>query len=58
VQMVNLPKLDAVAVQPGACALDQVRECLAESFDPVADFVGVDVRGGVLQPSLEDVELV
>jgi hypothetical protein len=31
---------------------------LAESFNPVADFLGFDVGGGVLQPSLEDVELV
>jgi hypothetical protein len=29
-----------------------------ESLDPVADLLGVHVRGSVLQPSLEDVELV
>ena len=39
-----LAKLDAVAVQPDACALDQARECLAESFDRVADLLGVHVR--------------
>ena len=38
-----LLKLDAVTAQPSVSALDQTRECLAESFDPVADFVGVDV---------------
>lgn len=53
-----LAKLDVVAGQPTASALDQARECLAESLYPVADFLGFDVRGGVLQPSLEDVELV
>lgn len=53
-----LAKLDAMAAQPTASALDQSRERLAESFDPIADFLGFDIRGGVLQPSLEDVELV
>jgi hypothetical protein len=47
-----------VTAQPGVSGLDQCRECLAESLDPVANLLGVYVRGGVLQSSLEDVELV
>jgi hypothetical protein len=47
-----------MAVQPRASAFDQIWQRLAESLDGVADFLGVNVRRSVLQPPLEDVELV
>jgi hypothetical protein len=39
-------------------ALDQAGECLAELFYGGADLLGPDIRGGVLKPTLENVELV
>jgi hypothetical protein len=36
-------ELDAVVAQPGVSALDQPRECLAESLDGSADLLGIDV---------------
>lgn len=50
--------LDAVTDQPGTGALNQLWECLAESLDGVADFLGVNVRRSVLEASLENVELI
>ena len=51
-------ELDAVVAQPGVSALDQPRECLAETLDGSAYLLGIDVGGGVLQPALDDVQLV
>lgn len=50
--------LDAMTVQPGTRAGDQPWKRLAESLDGGADFLGVNVRGSVLEASLENVEFV
>lgn len=53
-----LSKLNTVAVQPGARTLDQFWECLSQPFNGVPNLLGVDIRGCVLDPALQHVELV
>jgi len=53
-----LSKLDAVTMQPAMSALDQTRKCLPESLDGSTNLLGIDIRRCVLQPALEDVQLV
>jgi len=51
-------KLNAVAEKPGAGALDQTWKSTPKPFDGIVDFLRIDVRGGVLEPALEDIDLV
>ena len=47
-----------MAAEPADGALDQPRQRFSKPLDRSADLLGIHIRGSVLKPALENVELV